>query len=188
MILWVLEGPVLCPTGPAPSGFLQGSLRAMRKRPSPFLCGSLALSNVRETTAQLRLLSPGCPVMGLPQQSCPSESTLKLGPRKSGAVCPVGRGPEPPAEAWYTPCGFRGFPWCPGGSEGGTWGKRGSPSELSGWPDMGSWCVRQSCASLPWRGTGHPSGGRRDDPSGLGWTLSAFKTHDWRLPNGCALF
>lgn len=32
------------------------------------------------------------------------------------------------------------------------------------------------------------SGGKDDDPNGLGWTLSAFKTHDWRLPNGCALF
>lgn len=28
---------------------------------------------------------------------------------------------------------------------------------------------------------------QEDDPNGLGWTLSAFKTHDWRLPKGCAL-
>ena len=42
------------------------------------------------------------------------------------------------------------------------WGLTGEPLEgktpsgWSGWPDMGSLCVRQSYASLPWRGQASP--------------------------------
>lgn len=127
MILWVLERPRSLSQGSAPSGFHSRVPETMRKNRLPFLCGSLALSNMLLwlPDTQLRLLSPGCPCDGAAPAGCPSRQYSETrSERVEQSAC--WQRPEPHTRGMVHSCGFRDSCGAVGGSGGGTWGK--SPS------------------------------------------------------------
>ena len=122
--------------------------------------------------------------MGLPQQSCPSRQYSETRSEKEWSSLPVGRGQSLTLEAWHAPVDSGDSRGAVGTQRGDTWGKE--PFWVVRLARHGVTVHKAVLCFSSLEATDHPSGGRR--MTQMAWAgLSAFKTHDWRLPKGCAM-